>query len=593
MKNSRYFTRICLLVFLFSGPGLITSIQAQNGWETLTELPTNRWAHRSVYHDGKIYVIGGSEKINPSIVPYNEAYNVETEEWAVLTSMDNARAGLTVETLNDNIYVIGGVSSYEDQSSDIKEYDIKTDTWTSISAMPEPRFNHISETIEGNIYISGGLSVSKSGKHPGLTSSLIYDPVSDHWDTIADLNHERHLARSCIFDGKIYVFGGAPSGYPYPPALNSIEIYDPETDIWTVSEDTIPIPWMAGIAIVHEESILLFGGSPVLIPDKIYNNVYKYTPGSTGDKWTMMDPMPVDRYIMSGTKVANSFYLFGGVSGWNGNTAVLDSTSHLRFDLDSLKEWKVPCRDVLISQNTLSLEKGNTHVLSASVLPTNAADRSVLWSSSNESIAIVSPEGLVTAVSSGEAIISSSTFDGLCTASCEVAVIITVTGVSLDQNTLHLKNGDSVTLVATVSPPDATDPLITWWSDDDEIATVNVNGVVTGNSIDSTFIYVSTNDGGYLDSCQVIVTPGTGARPYQADNIISIYPNPANSMIIVETRKKGIYTLEIINLSGQVMKQIDFFEYSIQLNLSSYQNGIYMIRILSGDGVLMGRFIKV
>ena len=131
----------------------------------------------------------------------------------------------------------------------------------------------------------------------------------------------------------------------------------------------------------------------------------------------------------------------------------------------------------------MTLEKGHSHLLSASVLPSYATDRSVLWASSSEDIATVSSDGNVTAESDGKVTITASTNDGMCIASCEVTVIIPVIGVSLSQYTLDLEKDQTSTLVATISPPDATDPLLNWWSDNDEIATVNENGDVTANVV--------------------------------------------------------------------------------------------------------------
>jgi N-acetylneuraminic acid mutarotase len=336
MKNLKQLARVSILFLLSLNIGFITSIQAQNGWERMTEMPTSRGVFKTVVHNGKIYAIGGIKSVNPPYGISNEVYDTETGEWSVMASMESPRSGLTVEILNNKIYVIGGLYSTSQQSTDILEYDIETDTWTTKCTMPEPRFNHISEIINGKIYIAGGLSVDEYGSHPGLLSSLVYDPVQDHWDTIADLNHERFMGRSCVFDNKIYVFGGAPSGVPFQAAHKSIEIYDPETDVWTISEDEIPVPFMGGMVQVYGDSILLFGGFKIVLDNENYSSIYKYVPGAQGDRWHKLAPMPVMRGIMSGNVIDHYIHMIGGYNGFQNGDITIAQDNHWRVNLDSL-----------------------------------------------------------------------------------------------------------------------------------------------------------------------------------------------------------------------------------------------------------------
>jgi N-acetylneuraminic acid mutarotase len=340
MKTLRKILRTSILCFLLFYAGWLVNANAQNGWERMNDMPTSRSVLKSVEHNGKIYVIGGDNAIKKH-EKCNEVYDIETGSWSVLASMDSPRVGHTLEFLNNKIYVIGGVESVQQNFSNILEYDIETDTWTTICEMPEPRFNHFSEVIDGKIYISGGLTV-KNGRHPGIVSSLRYDPANERWDTIANLNHERHLGGSCMFDNKIYVFGGAPSGMPLPMAHRSIEIYDPEADVWTVSEDEIPVPFMYGIVIAHGESILLLGGYEKVITANCYSSILKYDPVSSGDKWKVMASMPEDRARMSGNIVNNFLHMFGGIVGIENAGSMTDfsgifpADNHWRFNLDSL-----------------------------------------------------------------------------------------------------------------------------------------------------------------------------------------------------------------------------------------------------------------
>ena len=89
----------------------------------------------------------------------------------------------------------------------------------------------------------------------------------------------------------------------------------------------------------------------------------------------------------------------------------------------------------------------------------------------------------------------------------KVNVVIPVTGVTLDKDTLALDTGDNknATLTATVDPNKATDKTVTWDSSDKTVATVE-NGVVTAIKHGTTTITVKTVDGEFTDVCVVTVT---------------------------------------------------------------------------------------
>ena len=81
---------------------------------------------------------------------------------------------------------------------------------------------------------------------------------------------------------------------------------------------------------------------------------------------------------------------------------------------------------VTLNKSALILEQGDNEVLVATVLPENAVDKTVTWSSDNDSIATVDQFGNVVAVGEGTAVITVTTTNGGYTASC----VVTVTGSS-------------------------------------------------------------------------------------------------------------------------------------------------------------------
>lgn len=185
-----------------------------------------------------------------------------------------------------------------------------------------------------------------------------------------------------------------------------------------------------------------------------------------------------------------------------------------------------PVQSVGLNKTELALEVGKTGTLEAKVEPSDATNKNVTWSSSNPEVATVD-NGVVTAVSAGEAIITVTTEDGTKTATCKVTVnapqTVPVTGVTLDKTSLDLKTGDNTTLTATVNPESATNKDVTWISDKPEIAAVE-GGTVTAKAAGTAIIAVTTIDGGKIATCKVTVTPKTvPVSGIQVQGAASIY----------------------------------------------------------------------
>lgn len=125
---------------------------------------------------------------------------------------------------------------------------------------------------------------------------------------------------------------------------------------------------------------------------------------------------------------------------------------------------------------TLTMVVGDVLTLEPVFIPSDAADRSVTWDSSEEAFATVDADGNVTALAAGETTITVTTVDGEKTDTC-VITVISEERISLDPAEVSLLVGDEQTLVATVLSA-GTDQSVTWRSSDPLVATVDETGLV-------------------------------------------------------------------------------------------------------------------
>ena len=148
---------------------------------------------------------------------------------------------------------------------------------------------------------------------------------------------------------------------------------------------------------------------------------------------------------------------------------------------------------VALSMTTASVDEGKSIRLSAKVLPDDAENKTVRWSSSNTNTATVS-NGLVKGIKAGTVTITAKTANGK-TASCAVTVNAVPKKLVLSKSTLTIINGTSKPLKATVYPSKAANKTVTWRSSDKRVATVDSTGVVTAKSSGTASITAKTFNG--------------------------------------------------------------------------------------------------
>ena len=165
----------------------------------------------------------------------------------------------------------------------------------------------------------------------------------------------------------------------------------------------------------------------------------------------------------------------------------------------------VPVASVKLNQTTLELIAGKEATLTATVKPDDATNKTVTWSSNNETVATVDNNGKVTAKAAGEAIITAKVGDKQATCNVKVtAAEVAVESVTLDQSSLELIAGKEATLTATVKPDNATNGTVVWESNAISVATVDNNGKVTAKAEGTAIITAKAGD--KTATCTVTVT---------------------------------------------------------------------------------------
>ena len=282
------------------------------------------------------------------------------------------------------------------------------------------------------------------------------------------------------------------------------------------------------------------------------------SPDNTTDKtviWTSSDP-----------DIA-SVDTDGKITGLNEGMAVITAkTGNKTATCDVTVYSSIPITSISLNKTSLLVSPGENETLAATIISDSITYEPITWSSSDSSVATVDASGKVTAIEIGTAIITASV--GGKSTTCTVMVdTIAVNDISLNKASLSLEVGRTSTLIASVSPDNATDKTVTWSSSDTSIATVDTNGKVTAVKLGTAII--TAKSGNKNATCTVSVDRWKNPENVQFGTTYSVNWSGHDKtkdyyFHKFELSEQGVVTVEA---DKSTMGNIEFFIYDKDIEL--------------------------
>ncbi|WP_160647698.1 stalk domain-containing protein [Chengkuizengella marina] len=232
LTRSVLLVSVLILLAFFSMSVNAKSKEDTHGiWTQVESMNHGKFSFENVELNGKIFVIGGKDRLE--FTRTMEVYDPQINKWTQLANMSVPRNkyGSNTVDLNGKLYIF-------DENAEV--YDPVKDLWTKI---PNYNYRESSQTVvlNGEIYLIGG---SDGYERNGSALSDIvsrsvekYNPHTNNWIEVSSLNIPRANSQIEVLEGKIYAIGGSDGDYN---TLNNVEVYNPETDAWTITNLNYP-----------------------------------------------------------------------------------------------------------------------------------------------------------------------------------------------------------------------------------------------------------------------------------------------------------------------------------------------------------------
>jgi uncharacterized protein YjdB len=264
----------------------------------------------------------------------------------------------------------------------------------------------------------------------------------------------------------------------------------------------------------------------------------------------------------------------------SGGGSILDQNT-ISFTIIEGSSSTVAVTGVSVSPTSLSLEEGQTGSLSATVSPSNATDKSITWTSSDQSVATVGASGLVTGIAAGSVVITVTTNDGGYTA--ETSVVIDIpTCIDCDSTTLHIEAEDYSAMSG-----------IRLQSCNDDVGGQNVGYIDGGDWME--YIIDVPVSGTYFIHYRVASRESNGGFDLTTDGVLidqQVVPNTGGwqnwTTVVSEaiTLQAGVQTFRFTQTSGNQNWNLNWFE----INTSNQK---LLQDIMSTDLVLVIKSVRI
>lgn len=195
-------------------------------------------------------------------------------------------------------------------------------------------------------------------------------------------------------------------------------------------------------------------------------------------------------------------------------------------------------------EQTLTLKVNEVATLVATVLPDNATDKTIEWTSYDNDVVEVA-RGRLLAHKAGDAVITATAKDGQgAKATVTVKVIVEAESVEVSGEK-HVAINGTVTLAATVAPENATDKTVTWTTDNDKIATVDKNGVLTGVAEGKVTVTATTTNGKTATATVYVTKVAIDGTQDEVYNTVDAFATNGEDIVTVKDvvlfGDKGLY----------------------------------------------------
>ncbi|MBN2609938.1 MAG: endo-1,4-beta-xylanase [Bacteroidales bacterium] len=224
----------------------------------------------------------------------------------------------------------------------------------------------------------------------------------------------------------------------------------------------------------------------------------------------------------------------------------------------------------------------------ANILPENATNKSVRWSTSPSGVAQISSSGMLTALSAGTAIVKAASNDGTEIAdSTEIVVINKLAEsitISVTENTDTMYVDDTLHLIVSVLPLSTTDKSFTWGINPDDLANLQTSGALVAEAPGVVVITAKANDAsGISDTIRIFIKENiSGILEEIGLRDILVFPNPSSDGSITIQGTGHIKNISITDLAGNIlMTEI----LTVQESYTLYHKlnpGIYILKLDDG-----------
>ena len=252
----------------------------------------------------------------------------------------------------------------------------------------------------------------------------------------------------------------------------------------------------------------------------------------------------------------------------------------------------MPIEQIHLKIDNPIIPKGEKAKIEIEILPVEAKDNKIQWSSSDSSIVMVDNLGNITALRAGTAVITAKAESSDVKGTISIQVTSKVTGIELEESEIYLSVGETYSLNAKVQPEDADNPNILYKVENEDVLTINENGIITALIEGNSKIQVISEENNNIQTeCHVIVTRNLGENeiifqePLKHQEIY-ITGIPNNNNTVSEIKKNIITNLEteIVNSKNEVLSNEDKVGTNCKLQIKENENLLKSYEfILYGD----------